>query len=171
MRIAYACVHKGMYMNMPRLNFSVLQRLALDLLMILVAWPARPECGRRVRPHRRDSRISGPRRNRSSRTRRARCRRPSGDTGVIAVPRKKESRPTPPPPPPAPAAPQFKNPEGMGNVTMHVNVPEVTLDVGVHVEKTHQFVPGLKPSISASMRMAWSKKWKASSARRRRSPP
>ncbi len=70
---------------------------------------------------------------------------PSGDTGVIAVPKKKEN-PDEAPPPPAPAAPQFKNPEGMGNVTLHVNVPEVTIDVGVLLEKTHQFVPGLKPS-------------------------
>ena len=70
---------------------------------------------------------------------------PSGDTGVIAVPKKKEN-PDAAPPPPAPAAPQFKNPEGLGNVTLHVNVPEVTIDVGVLVEKTHQFVPGLKPS-------------------------
>ena len=70
---------------------------------------------------------------------------PSGDTGVIAVPKKKEN-PDEAPPPPAPAAPQFNNPEGMGNVTLHVNVPEVTIDVGVLLEKTHQFVPGLKPS-------------------------
>jgi VWFA-related protein len=70
---------------------------------------------------------------------------PSGDTGVIAVPKKKEN-PDEAPPPPAPAAPTFRNPEGLGAVTMHVNVPEVTIDVGVMVEKTHQFVPGLKPS-------------------------
>jgi VWFA-related protein len=70
---------------------------------------------------------------------------PSGDTGVIAVPKKKEN-PEEAPPPPAPAAPAFKNPEGIGNITLHVNVPEVTLDVGVMLEKTHQFVPGLKPS-------------------------
>jgi VWFA-related protein len=70
---------------------------------------------------------------------------PSGDTGVIAVPKKKEN-PDEAPPPPAPAEPKVTNPEGMGNVTLHVNVPEVTVDVGVMLEKTHSFVPGLKPS-------------------------
>ncbi len=70
---------------------------------------------------------------------------PNGDTGVIAVPKKNPDE-APPPAPPAPAAPKFKNPEGSGNVTFHVNVPEVTLDVGVMIEKTHQFYPGLKPS-------------------------
>jgi len=34
----------------------------------------------------------------------------------------------------------------MGNVTLHVDVPEVTVDVGVLLEKTGQFVPGLKPT-------------------------
>ena len=71
---------------------------------------------------------------------------PSGDSGVIVVPKKKENPDATPPPPPAPAAPKFTNPEGAGNITFHVNVPEVTIDVGVMVEKTHQFYPGLKPS-------------------------
>jgi len=71
---------------------------------------------------------------------------PSGDSGVIVVPKKKENPDATPPPPPAPAAPKFTNPEGAGNITFHVNVPEVTIDVGVMVEKTHIFVPGLKPS-------------------------
>ena len=30
-------------------------------------------------------------------------------------------------------------------MTLTVDVPEVTVDVGVLLEKTHQFVPGLKP--------------------------
>jgi VWFA-related protein len=34
----------------------------------------------------------------------------------------------------------------MPPVTLHVEVPEVTVDVGVLLEKTHQFVPGLKPA-------------------------
>ena len=34
----------------------------------------------------------------------------------------------------------------MGNVSLRVEVPEVTIDVGVLLEKTHQFVPGLKPA-------------------------
>ncbi len=66
---------------------------------------------------------------------------PSGDTGVIAVPKKKETDE----PPPAPPAPKFKNPEGMPNFSLHVDVPEVVVDVGVLLQKTHQFVPGLKP--------------------------
>lgn len=68
---------------------------------------------------------------------------PSGDSGVIALPKKKESNDTPPP---APAAPKFKNPEGAGNYSLKVDVPEVTVDVGVILEKTHQFVPNLKPT-------------------------
>jgi VWFA-related protein len=69
---------------------------------------------------------------------------PGADNGVIAIPKKAPS--DEPPPAPAPAAPVVKNPEGMGNVTLHVDVPEVTVDVGVLLEKTGQFVPGLKPS-------------------------
>jgi len=68
---------------------------------------------------------------------------PGGDTGVIALPKKKES--TEDVPPPAPAAPKIKNPEGMPNYSLRIEVPEVTVDVGVLLEKTHQFVPGLKP--------------------------
>ncbi|HUA93358.1 MAG TPA: VWA domain-containing protein [Terracidiphilus sp.] len=70
---------------------------------------------------------------------------PSGDNGVIALPKKKESTDEPPPAPAAPPEPKFKNPEGMGNVSIRVDVPEVTVDVGVLLEKTGQFVPGLKP--------------------------
>ena len=70
---------------------------------------------------------------------------PGGDNGVIAVPKKKEAPEDVPPPAPAPAAPKMKNPEGLGNVSLRLDVPEVTVDVGVLLEKTHQFVPGLKP--------------------------
>jgi VWFA-related protein len=69
---------------------------------------------------------------------------PAADNGVIAIPKKAPT--DEPPPPPAPAAPKVTNPEGMGNVTLHVDVPEVTVDVGVLLEKTGQFVPGLKPT-------------------------
>ncbi len=69
---------------------------------------------------------------------------PSGDTGVIAVPKKPKSDEVPPPP--APAAPKVVNPPGLGNYSLQVNVPEVTVDVGVLLEKTGQFVPGLKPT-------------------------
>jgi VWFA-related protein len=67
---------------------------------------------------------------------------PGGDTGVIALPKKKDNSDLPPP---APAAPKFKNPEGTAPFSLRVEVPEVTVDVGVLIEKTGQFVPGLKP--------------------------
>jgi VWFA-related protein len=70
---------------------------------------------------------------------------PGGDTGVIAVPRRKDVPEDTPPPPPAPAEPKVKNPEELGAVSLRLEVPEVTVDVGVLLEKTHQFVPGLKP--------------------------
>jgi VWFA-related protein len=69
---------------------------------------------------------------------------PGGDSGVIALPKKKDAPADTPPP--APAAPKVKNPEGMANYSLRIEVPEVTVDVGVLLEKTHQFVPGLKPT-------------------------
>jgi VWFA-related protein len=69
---------------------------------------------------------------------------PGGDSGVIALPKKKDAPADVPPP--ALAAPKVKNPEGMANFSLRVEVPEVTVDVGVLLEKTHQFVPGLKPN-------------------------
>ena len=71
---------------------------------------------------------------------------PGSDSGPIAVPKKKTQPDDAPPPPVAPAAPKLKAPEGMPPVSIHVDVPEVTVDVGVLLEKTHQFVPGLKPA-------------------------
>ena len=68
---------------------------------------------------------------------------PAADAGSIALPKKKEKEDVPPP---APAAPKFKNPEGAGEYSLRVDVPEVTVDVGVLLEKTGQFVPNLKPS-------------------------
>ncbi|HUY81064.1 MAG TPA: VWA domain-containing protein [Acidobacteriaceae bacterium] len=66
---------------------------------------------------------------------------PNGDNGAIAIPRKPNpSTPAPTPPP----APKVKNPPGLGNFSLHVNVPVVTVDVGVILEKTHQFVPNLQ---------------------------
>ncbi len=67
---------------------------------------------------------------------------PGADAGSIALPKKKEKDE----PPPAPAAPKFKNPEGAGDYSLRVDVPEVTVDVGVLLEKTGQFVPNLKPA-------------------------
>jgi VWFA-related protein len=68
---------------------------------------------------------------------------PSGDTGVIALPKKKDNSESAPLP--APAVPKIKNPADMPNFSLRVEVPEVTVDVGVLVEKTGQFVGGLKP--------------------------
>ena len=70
---------------------------------------------------------------------------PTGDNGPIVVPKKKATPADDTPPPPAPVAPKVKNPENMPSVSLHVDVPEVTVDVGVLLEKTHQFVPNLKP--------------------------
>jgi len=69
---------------------------------------------------------------------------PAPDNGSIALPKRKDQPEDTPPP--APAAPKFKNPEGAGNYSLRVEVPEVTVDVGVLLEKTHQFVPNLKPA-------------------------
>ncbi len=69
---------------------------------------------------------------------------PSGDNGPMALPKKPDNSENAPPP--APARPEFKNPENTPSMSLRVEVPEVTVDVGVLLEKTHQFVPGLKPS-------------------------
>jgi VWFA-related protein len=67
---------------------------------------------------------------------------PGGDNGAIAIPKKKDAdKPPAPPPPPEPTV---KNPPGLQNFSLHVDVPVVTVDVGVILEKTHQFVPNLK---------------------------
>jgi VWFA-related protein len=68
---------------------------------------------------------------------------PSADTGVIALPKKKDSAEDAPLP--APVAPKLKNPEGTPNFSLRIEVPEVTVDVGILLEKNGQFVPGLKP--------------------------
>lgn len=70
---------------------------------------------------------------------------PSGDNGVIALPKKKDNPDDEPPAPAAPPEPKIKNPPGMGDVSLHIDVPEVTVDVGVLLQKSGQFVPGLKP--------------------------
>jgi VWFA-related protein len=69
---------------------------------------------------------------------------PNGDTGVIAVP-KKNPEDQPPPAPAAPPEPKVTNPPDLPPVSLHIDVPEVTVDVGVLLQKTGQFVPGLKP--------------------------
>jgi len=48
------------------------------------------------------------------------------------------------PPPPAPDQEQIKNPKGLENYSIRVDVPVVTVDVSVQLQKSGQFVPGLK---------------------------
>jgi VWFA-related protein len=67
---------------------------------------------------------------------------PAGDNGAIAIPKKAEKPDVPPPPP----EPKVKNPEGLTNFSLRVDVPEVTLNVGVVLQKTHEFVPNLQPT-------------------------
>jgi VWFA-related protein len=66
---------------------------------------------------------------------------PGADNGAIAIPKKAEKADVPPPPP----EPKVKNPAGLTNFSLRVDVPEVTLDVGVILQKTHDFVPNLQP--------------------------
>ncbi len=63
---------------------------------------------------------------------------PGNDNGPIAIPKK---APAPPPPPPPTT---IKNPPGLENYSLRVNVPVVNVDVGVLTEKTHQFIPNLQ---------------------------
>jgi VWFA-related protein len=65
---------------------------------------------------------------------------PQTDNGSIVLPKKKEQEA----PPPAPAEEKTKNPGG-AIYSLRVDVPIVNLDVSVLLDKTHQFVPGLKP--------------------------
>ncbi len=69
---------------------------------------------------------------------------PAGDNGAIALPKKKDVPEETAPP--APAERKIKNPQGLDNFSIRVDVPEVSVDVGVLVEKTGQFVPNLKPA-------------------------
>jgi VWFA-related protein len=66
---------------------------------------------------------------------------PATDTNGIVIPKKNPSEE----PPPAPSAPPVKNPNGE-TYSLRVDVPIVNLNVSVILDKTHQFVPGLKPA-------------------------
>ncbi|WP_051978476.1 VWA domain-containing protein [Edaphobacter aggregans] len=70
---------------------------------------------------------------------------PDTDTGTIILKKKKETDDsnTPPPAPAAPVEPKVKNPNNE-TYSIRVDVPIVNLDVNVILDKTHQFVPGLK---------------------------
>jgi VWFA-related protein len=88
---------------------------------------------------------------------------PQTDNGPIVIRKKKEEE-TPPPAPVAPPEPKVKNPNNE-TYSLRVDVPIVNLDVNVILDKTHQFVPGLKannflvledgvPQTITSIRMA-----------------
>ena len=66
---------------------------------------------------------------------------PQTDSGPIILRRKNPD--AAPPPPAAPAEPKVKNPNNE-TYSLRVDVPIVNLDVNVILDKTHQFVPGLK---------------------------
>jgi VWFA-related protein len=68
---------------------------------------------------------------------------PQTDNGTIIL--KKKTDADEPPPPAAPAEPKVKNP-GNETYSLRVDVPIVNIDASVILDKTHQFVPGLKPS-------------------------
>jgi VWFA-related protein len=64
---------------------------------------------------------------------------PQGDVGPIIVPKKKPEEAPPPPPP----QPKVKNPEGMPDFSLRVDVPNVQVPILV-TTKDGQFIPGLK---------------------------
>ncbi|WP_334243582.1 VWA domain-containing protein [Terriglobus sp. ADX1] len=66
------------------------------------------------------------------------------DTPVI-LKKKRANAQEDEPPPPAPDEEKVKNPKGLENYSIRVDVPVVTVDVSVQLQKTGQFVPGLKP--------------------------
>lgn len=61
---------------------------------------------------------------------------PEGDIGPMAIPKKKEEAPEPP-------KPKVKNPEGLPDYSLRVDVPLVSVDVTVRSDKG-EFIPGLK---------------------------
>ena len=67
---------------------------------------------------------------------------PQVDNGPIVI-KKKPQADEEQAPPPAPAEPKVKNPNGE-TYSLRVDVPLVNLNVSVILDKTHQFVPGLK---------------------------
>jgi VWFA-related protein len=68
---------------------------------------------------------------------------PATDSGPLIIKKKSDADAAPPPAPAAPATP--KNPDNQ-TFSMRVDVPLVNLNVNVILDKTHQFVPGLKAS-------------------------
>jgi VWFA-related protein len=89
---------------------------------------------------------------------------PDTDTGIVLKKKKEADENAPPPAPAAPVEPKVKNPNNE-TYSIRVDVPIVNLDVNVVLDKTHQFVPGLKapnflvledgvPQTVTSVRMA-----------------
>ena len=68
---------------------------------------------------------------------------PQVDSGPIVVKKKPQAGEEDQAPPPAPEQPKVKNPNGE-TYSLRVDVPIVNLNVSVILDKTHQFVPGLK---------------------------
>ncbi|MBB5059708.1 VWFA-related protein [Granulicella aggregans] len=68
---------------------------------------------------------------------------PQTDNGPVVIKKKKDAQE--PPPPAAPAEEKIKNPNG-ANYNLRVDNPLVSLDVSVQLDKTKQFVPGLRPA-------------------------
>ncbi|CAN5470322.1 hypothetical protein BH10ACI4_BH10ACI4_22350 [soil metagenome] len=66
---------------------------------------------------------------------------PNTDNGTIILKKKKDA--DAPPAPVAPPEPKVKNPNNE-TYSIRIDVPIVNLDVNVILDKTHQFVPGLK---------------------------
>ncbi len=103
--------------------FTLLTLLAIALGTLVLAGPARAQTQGSQNPNQQQAppEAGGP----------------TGETGPYAIPKKTEQ----PPPPPPTSKP--KNIEGMPDYSIHVDVPLVTLDVGV-MTKNGQFIPGLK---------------------------
>jgi len=131
-------------MSMPNLRVNVSRRILLGLsffaVLGLTAMPAGRVCAQAQTSGQQSQQPSSQQQPADQAAPEAGG--PNADNGVIALPKKKDSDEAPPP---APAAPKFKNPENFPTTSLRVEVPEVTVDVGVLLEKTHQFVPGLRP--------------------------
>jgi VWFA-related protein len=67
---------------------------------------------------------------------------PTTDSGPIILKKKPDATEAPPP---APDREKIKNPNG-DTYSLRVDVPLVNLNVNVILDKTHQFVPGLRPN-------------------------
>ena len=125
-------------MTTPRTTRSILRSIRLAALFLAVAaFAATPDCGAQSQPTQQPA--SQPDQTAPD------AGGPSGDNGVIALPKKKDNPDEEAPAPVAPPEPKVTAPTGMPPVSLHVDVPEVTVDVGVLLEKTGQFVPGLTP--------------------------